>query len=105
MLNKINVPFGYNIMQVGNMHLYTGKIRVKTDLETVNDFFSVEDRMLGVSTYYGKNNTVVITWVITSHDMHHELIKTMNRLLAHVMHKRIAYKYGEIVEPAVELEW
>lgn len=105
MLNKINVPFGYNIMQVGNMHLYTGKIRVKTDLETVNDFFSVEDRMVGVSTYYGKNNTVVITWVITSHDMHQSLISVMNRLLAYVMHKRIAYKYGEIQEQVPDLAW
>jgi hypothetical protein len=105
MLKKIELPFGYNMLEIGSVMVYTAKIRVKTDLQTVNDFFSLQDRMNGVRAYYGKNGTVIISWTTFNHDMHTQLIRGMNALLAHVMHKRIAYKYGEVVETPVELEW
>ena len=105
MLTKIELPFGYNMLEIGNVLVHTGKIRVKTDLQTVNDFFSLEDRMNGVRAYYGKNNTVIVSWTTVNCDMHTQLIRGMNALLAHVMHKRIAYKYGEVLEPEVDLTW
>jgi|LakMenEpi03Aug12_release.lakeMendotaPanAssembly.Ray.scaffolds.fasta_scaffold922068_2 hypothetical protein len=105
MLNKIQVSYGYKTVQIATLTLHTGKIRVKTDLETVNDFFSMEERRQGVDIYCGKNNTVIVTWAVTDITVHHAIISKMNRLLAYVMHKRIAYKYGELVEQVPDLAW
>ena len=105
MLNKIKLPFGYNILQIASVSVYTGQIRVTTDMETVNDFISMEDRHNGVSTGNGKNMTVIISWATTDRTTHQELISKMNRLLAYVMHKRVAVKYGELVEQVPDLAW
>jgi hypothetical protein len=102
---KVQMPYGYRSVQVGNIIILTAKIRVKCDIVTVNDFIGYEDRLLGISVYHGKNGTVIISWSTTNVDLHQQFVKKVNCVLAHVMHKRIAVKYGEILEPTVDLEW
>lgn len=105
MLNKIETGYGYKTVRIATLNVHTGKIRVKTDLETVNTFISMKERYNGVDTYYGKNNTVIVTWATTDFTVHQEFISVMNRLLAYVMHKRVAYKYGELVDQVPDLAW
>lgn len=105
MLKRLDIPFGYNQLLLGTVTVHTGKIRVKTDHETVRDFMYKEQSSLYCSAICGRNNCIIVSWTTTSIEEHNEFIQRMNRLLAYVMHKRIAYKYGEIIEPVVELEW
>lgn len=106
MLNKIKLSFGYNVMQIATVNVYTAKIRVKTDMNTVNEFISWEDRTgYGITVYDGKNQTMIISWATTDSTTHQQFIGKMNRLMAYVMHGRIAVKYGELAEQVPEPNW
>jgi hypothetical protein len=103
---KVQIPFGYNTMQVGRVNVYTAKIRVKTDAETIRDIMG-DDLYRTVARYVCKEGCNILEWSTTDYQEHQRLISLMNRLLAHVMHSRIAAKYKETVYDSapVELEW
>jgi hypothetical protein len=104
-MQKITIPYGYNTLQIGTLSVHTAKIRVKTDMETVNEFISMEDRVHGINTSNGNRDCVIISWATTDNTKHQQFISKMNRILAHVMHKRIAIKYCELIEQAPDLTW
>lgn len=103
---KVQIPYGYKTMQVGTVNVYTAKIRVKTDAETVRDIMG-QDLYRTVTRYAGKRDCNILEWSTTDYQEHQRLISLMNRLLAHVMHSRIATKYKETVYDSapVDLEW
>lgn len=101
-MQKITMPYGYQTLEIGRVLVHTGKIRVKTDAETMLEFITYDGVM---SWNTGKNGTMIISWATTDRDVHRACIQKVNRLLAYVMHKRIAVKYGELVDQVPDLAW
>ncbi len=105
-MSKVKLAYGYSIVQIAQVNVLTAKIRIKVDLETVNEFFAFDYRVDNVITLNeGNNETVIISWATTDHTKHQEFVGRMNRLMAYVMHKRIAVKYGELVDQVPDLAW
>jgi len=89
---KIRIPFGFKTVLLDDLlTLYTGKIRIKADLNTVREHLKGHPEIV-LST--GRNGTVIISFITTDHTvsaMYYNLIWSM---IGTIMHQRIDAKYG-----------
>jgi hypothetical protein len=107
---KIKLPFGFKTLQLDNLFVfYTGKIRVKADADIIaNALAHVE----GLSIVNSKNYCTIISYVVTDHSLHVNMMTEINKMLAKIMHDRIDQKYAyatgyqvETVDITDELCW
>jgi hypothetical protein len=89
---KIKIPFGFKTIQLDDLFVfYTGKIRVKSDyVYIVGKLINVN----GLVFTRGKQNCVIISYVVTDHSVHQNNIKEINNVLKDIMIDRINVKYG-----------
>ena len=89
---RIKIPFGFKTIQLDNLFtLYTGKIRIKAD---INDLKTALQYYQGQLTFtVGKSYCTTITFCTTDVLLNSSLINAINNVLADIMHKRIDQKY------------
>lgn len=93
MLSSVSVPYGYNRIRVGSVLVYSAKLRVKTDYETIKTYL-LKDPALQVGVYPGKKpGIMIITWTTADEYLHKKYQAHMNQMLAEIMHNRIDAKY------------
>lgn len=93
MVNSVSVPYGYNVIRVGSVNVFTAKLRVKEDYNTAWTHLC-KDMADPISVYSGKKEgTLIITWTTIDQHQHSKCISKMNDLLAEIMHARIDAKY------------
>ena len=99
---KIKIPFGFSKISLDDLFVfYTGKIRVKTD------YVSIVGKLIHVNGLVftrGKQNCVIISYVVTDHSVHENNINEINNVLKDIMIDRINVKYSKrtnVVEHSV----
>lgn len=97
---KIKIPFGFKTLQLDNLFvLYTGKIRVKTDYDTlVNSLNHVNGLLFTKST----KGCTIISYVVTDITIHNSNIQNINSVLYTIMKDRLDLKYGQYTPTYVE---
>lgn len=88
---RIKIPFGFKTLQFDNLYtLYTGKIRVKADYETiVNKLTNIPGLTFTKST----RGCVIISYVTTDFTVHSNNIVNINTILYDIMKQRLDQKY------------
>ena len=92
MKNPIDIPYGYKILHIGSVTVYTGKIRVKTDDQQglINQISSQD-----ILAYTGTNSTVIITFSTTDGNTYRNLVNKVNDALYDIMSARLLTKYKQ----------
>lgn len=100
MSTRINLPYGFRVINVGTIAVFTGKIRVKTD-----DVLALTKSLHGTSidVYEGRNGTAIMTFSTTDVNKYHDLIETINDKLYTIMSDRLLRKYKPKVVYAMTL--
>jgi hypothetical protein len=102
---NITIPYGYSTFLVGNVAVYTGKLRIKQDLTDVWEYINGLPNNSSITAYEGKNRCTIIRWSTTDAMQAADYGKAMRSYMAGIMHKRIAWKYGELVEAEPDFGW
>jgi hypothetical protein len=100
---RIQAPYGVKTLQVGNVHVYSIKLRVVADIDAVETAFSNEP----VTVYAGKRNTVIVSGQTTNHAEFTNWQEIWRSIMLNTMISRAFAKYGEKkpaeFEPYVDL--
>ena len=112
-MQTIKTPFGYSSFSIGNIVIYTGKIRVKTNKEfLINRLHHFAEHLTIIErTKFGQVgrmhsslgfNYCTITFTTTSSVLNQQLINAISNVLAEIMHDRINLKYRQLQHLIVE---
>ena len=112
-MQTIKTPFGYSSFRIGNIVIYTGKIRIRTNKEfLINRLHHFAEHLTIIErTKYGKIgkmhsslgfNYCTISFTTTDAMINEELFKAISAVLAEIMHDRINFKYKQFQHLIVE---
>lgn len=89
---QIKISFGFKSMALDNLLvIYTGKIRIKADLQDVTYALG---HVNGLSITQHKNGCVCISYATIDCNIHCSNMANINAYLCIVMHQRIDAKYN-----------
>lgn len=112
-MQTIKTPFGYSSFRIGNIVIYTGKIRVRTNKEfLINRLHHFAEHLTIIErTKYGNIGKMhsslgfsycTISFTTTDVMINNELFKAISAVLAEIMHDRINFKYKQFQHLIVE---
>ena len=93
-MSNITQPYGYKVFSIGNITVYSAKIRVKADYTDFDFMFVSMANNHPVIISNHKNNCVAISWATTDYIVHNMYRELLNNKLASIMHARIDAKYS-----------
>jgi hypothetical protein len=93
-MSNITQPYGYKVFSIGNITVYSAKIRVKADYTDFDFMFVSMANNHPVIISNHKNNCVAISWATTDYIVHKMYRELLNNKLASIMHARIDAKYS-----------
>jgi hypothetical protein len=89
---KIKIPFGYKTLQFDCIStMYTGKIRVKLEIENAHFLFG---HIKNLCILEGRGGCVTISYMTSEFSTHLSNITEINAILCSIMHERIDIKYS-----------
>jgi hypothetical protein len=93
-MQNVQIPYGYRSFNVGGVKVFTGKIRVRTELEKVHDTLKRYGRTDHEFTVHkGKSNCIIIQWATTDDWQHRRHVMYVCDLLTVIMCERTVNKY------------
>jgi hypothetical protein len=93
-MSNITQPYGYKVFSIGNITVYSAKIRVKAHYTDFDFMFVSMANNHPVIISNHKNNCVAISWATTDYIVHNMYRELLNNKLASIMHARIDAKYS-----------
>ena len=92
---KIKIPFGFKMIQLDNLlTIYTGKIRIKAELDDLMHALQNHADHLTFTQSKGWGTCTTITFCTTNCILKTQLMNAINHTLANIMHARIDRKYN-----------
>ena len=99
-MQQIKVPFGFKSFMIGNIVVYTGKIRIKTSADYLH--LKLQNHTDHLMIYDCKNQCATLTFSTTSRVLNQQLIDAINNVLREMMHARIDAKYSRRTIEAID---
>lgn len=97
-MQTIKLPFGFKSFSIGNIIVYTGKIRIKSNCsDLMIALQNYSEHLQFTETSRNFNRYTTITFSTTSVILNQQLIGAINSRLAIIMHKRIDRKYHQLI--------
>ena len=93
-MSNITQPYGYKVFSIGNITVYSAKIRVKAEHTDFDFMYTSMANNHPVIISIHKNNCVAISWTTTDYIIHTMYRELLNNKLASIMHARIDAKYS-----------
>lgn len=98
-MQMIKLPFGFKSFQIGNIVIFTGKIRIKSRKEDLMLKLQNYSEHLSFNESISKKNGftcyTTITFSVTDYALNKRLISAIRNVMCEIAHKRIDAKYAD----------
>lgn len=106
-MQKIKTDFGFKTVSVGNINVYTGKIRIKgSEVFLRSNLWNYMQHLRFSETFKKNAFYTTICFETTSAAINRELIREIMELMRKIAHERIDSKYnmytGQLQETFIE---